>query len=175
MISLRAAAPLWLAPGGYLLVEASAGRPRPSEPSPATGSSRGWASSDELNATVVIGTRAPASRRACWDSPIRTRMYRRLARIFALLTGSLGVVLFLAALLRPYRDVQRLWAEGLGVAGVVVGGAAGLLAAKLPPTAGDNLWQRWSPTIRVLVVASLLLVALLIVIIAGFALILVTA
>lgn len=102
-------------------------------------------------------------------------MYRRLTRIFAFLTGSLGVVLFIAALLRPYRDVQRLWAEGLGVAGIVVGGAAGLLAANLPPTAGDNVWQRWSPTIRVLVVASLLLVALLIVIIAGFALILVTA
>lgn len=102
-------------------------------------------------------------------------MYRRLATIFALLTGSLGAVLFIGALLRPYRDVQRLWAEGLGVAGIVVGGAAGLLAANLSATAGDPMWQRWSTSMRVFVISSLLLVALLIIAIAGFALILVTA
>ena len=102
-------------------------------------------------------------------------MYRRLEANFALLTGIIGVLLFIGAVLRPYRDVQRLWALALGVAGMVVGAAAVLIAVNLPPNAGDIRWQRWSPRTRVLVVSSLLGVALLIMALAGIAPIFVTA
>lgn len=57
-----AAAPLWLAPGGHLLVETSERQaPQTAETVALGGLIPRVASSDELNATVVIGTR-PASR-----------------------------------------------------------------------------------------------------------------
>jgi len=53
-----AAAPLWLAPGGYLLVETSERQaPQTVETVARNGLIPRVASSDELNATVVIGTR----------------------------------------------------------------------------------------------------------------------
>jgi release factor glutamine methyltransferase len=53
-----AAAPLWLAPGGYLLVETSERQaPQLVEIVTRNGLIARVASSDELNATVVIGTR----------------------------------------------------------------------------------------------------------------------
>lgn len=57
-----AAAPLWLAPGGYLLVETS-GRQAPQtvETVARNGLIPRVASSDELDATVVIGTRPPST------------------------------------------------------------------------------------------------------------------
>jgi release factor glutamine methyltransferase len=55
---VTAAAPLWLAPGGYLLVETSERQaPRTVETVARNGLIPRVASSDELNATVVIGTR----------------------------------------------------------------------------------------------------------------------
>ena len=55
---VTAAAPLWLAPGGYLLVETSEHQaPQTVETFARNGLIPRVASSDELNATVVIGTR----------------------------------------------------------------------------------------------------------------------
>jgi len=55
---VTAAAPLWLAPGGYLLVETSERQaPQTVETVARNGLIPRVASSDELNATVVIGTR----------------------------------------------------------------------------------------------------------------------
>ncbi len=55
---VTAAAPLWLAPGGYLLVETSERQaPQTVETFARNGLIPRVASSDELNATVVIGTR----------------------------------------------------------------------------------------------------------------------
>lgn len=52
------AAPLWLAPGGYLLVETSRRQaPRTVEKFARHGLTPQVASSDELDATIVIGTR----------------------------------------------------------------------------------------------------------------------
>jgi release factor glutamine methyltransferase len=60
---VTAAAPLWLAPGGYLLVETSERQaPQTVETVARNGLIPRVASSDELNATVVIGTR-PALQR----------------------------------------------------------------------------------------------------------------
>ena len=57
---VTAPAPRWLAPGGYLLVEASEGQaPQIVEAVARAGLIPQVASSDELNATVVIGTRPP--------------------------------------------------------------------------------------------------------------------
>ena len=57
---VTAAAPLWLAPGGHLLVETSERQaPQTVETFARDGLIPRVASSDELNATVVIGTRPP--------------------------------------------------------------------------------------------------------------------
>jgi len=59
---VSAAAPQWLAPGGYLLVETSERQaPQTVETVACHGLIPRVASSDEMNATVVIGTR-PALR-----------------------------------------------------------------------------------------------------------------
>ncbi len=59
---VTAAAPLWLAPGGYLLVETSERQaPQLVETATRNGLIPRVASSDELNATIVIGT-TPAGR-----------------------------------------------------------------------------------------------------------------
>ncbi len=61
---VTAAAPLWLTPGGYLLIETSEHQaPQTVETFARNGLIPRVASSDELNATVVIGTR-PALRQA---------------------------------------------------------------------------------------------------------------
>jgi len=58
---VSAAAPLWLAPGGCLLVETSEGQaPALVETVAGDGLVARVESSDELNATVVIGTRRPS-------------------------------------------------------------------------------------------------------------------
>ncbi len=61
---VTAAAPLWLAPGGHLLVETSERQaPQAAETFAREGLIPRVASSDELNATVVIGTRTADTRR----------------------------------------------------------------------------------------------------------------
>lgn len=56
---MAAAAPLWLAPGGYLLVETSEGQaPQTVETLAHNGLIPRVATSNDVNATVVIGTRA---------------------------------------------------------------------------------------------------------------------
>ena len=58
---VTAAAPRWLAPGGYLLVETSERQaPQIVESRRTGGLIPQVASSDELNATVVTGTNQPA-------------------------------------------------------------------------------------------------------------------
>jgi release factor glutamine methyltransferase len=55
------AAPVWLAPGGHLLVETSERQaPRAVETVARTGLIPRMARSEELNATVVIGTKPPS-------------------------------------------------------------------------------------------------------------------
>jgi hypothetical protein len=64
---VTAAAPLWLAPGGHLLVETSERQaPQAAETFAREGLIPRVASSDELDATVVIGTRTADTR--SWSS-----------------------------------------------------------------------------------------------------------
>src|SRR5215469_9145231 len=58
---VAAAAPRWLAPGGHLLTETSERQvPRAAEAVAASGLTPRVASSDERNATVIIGTMPPS-------------------------------------------------------------------------------------------------------------------
>jgi release factor glutamine methyltransferase len=68
-----AAAPLWLAPSGYLLVETSGRQaPQTAETIARNGLIPRVATSDELDATVVIGARAPSRGDRAADPVLRT-------------------------------------------------------------------------------------------------------
>jgi release factor glutamine methyltransferase len=68
---VAAEAPAWLAPGGHLLVETSAVQaPRAAEILTASGLLAEVNSLDEIDATVVIGTRPARRRRPAGDHPL---------------------------------------------------------------------------------------------------------